>query len=181
MEGLLKTWNASTFAAKDTYSFKTLRTTICFLFFFPFHFPFFLFNIWWIMFPIPVPAEGNKELLCWSNGLFVTLMKYYGQLYHALATRCWRGPKSHPEALSWPITPLNMLLLPSRGCTSPASCPGGQAAHQSLGCAALSAHVSTSKMCKPCKKRKVGKKDRAVFIQNIIQRPEGSLSLFLPL
>lgn len=117
--------------------------------------PFFLFfsspfshsllNIWWIMFLIPVPAEGNKELHCWSNGLFVTLMKYYSQLYHPLTTRCWWGPRSHPEALSWPITPLNMLPLPSRECTSPASCPRAQAAHQILAYAAFLAH---SKMCR---------------------------------
>lgn len=136
--------------------------------FFSFPFSLFLFNIWWTMFPSPVPAEGNKELRCWSNGLFVTLMKYYSQLYHPLATRCWQGPRSHPEALSWPITSLNMLLLlPSRGCTSPASCPGGQAAHQSLGCAALSAHVSPGKVRKTCRKRNAGRKDRSVLIQNI--------------
>lgn len=159
-------------------SFKTLLTTFLI---FSSPFSLFLLNIWWIMFLISAPAEGNKELHCWSNGWFVTLMNYYSQLHHPLATRCWRGPRSPPEALSCPITPLDMLLLPSHGCTSPGICPGGQAAHQSLVCAALSAHVSPSKMCKPCRKRKVGKKNGSALIQNLTQCFEGSLlSFFSP-
>lgn len=179
MEGLLKSLKCINICCQGYIFFQ--NSSIYLFLFFSFPFSLFLFNIWWTMFPSPVPAEGNKELRCWSNGLFVTLMKYYSQLYHPLATRCWQGPRSHPEALSWPITSLNkLLLLPSRGCTSPASCPGGQAAHQSLGCAALSAHVSPGKVRKTCRKRNAGRKDWSVLIQNIIPCFEGSLLLFFP-
>lgn len=144
MEGLLKNLKYINICCQGYVFFQNSSNHI-FFFFFSTPFSRFLLNIWWIMFLIPVPAEGNKDLHCWSNGLFVTLMKYHSQLYHPLATKCWPGPRSHPEALSWPLTPLNMLLLPSPGCISPASCPGGQAAHQILGYAAFSAH---SNMCR---------------------------------
>lgn len=56
---------------------KLFLSTTFFFCFFPLHFPFasqYLMNL------IPIPAEGNKELHCWSNGLFAALMKYYSQL-----------------------------------------------------------------------------------------------------
>lgn len=129
MEGLLKTWNASTFAAKDTYSFKTLRTTICFLFFF---FPFSLFSFQYLMNYVPdsCPCRGQqrasllvKWFVCHPNEILRPIIPCSG--YQVLA-RPQEPPRSselthHPSeyaaaAQPWVHFPSQLSWWP--GCTS---------------------------------------------------------------
>lgn len=126
-------------------------------FFFSFPFSLFFSSIWQIRFLILVPAEGNKELCCWSNDLICTLMNYCSQFYHPLATGLLQAS---PKLRADPSPLWTWCCCPAAGA--------GRAPHQRLDCSDLLAHVLLRETDKPCRKRNASRKARSVIIQNVI-------------